>query len=168
MSQKMTKSKLIDQIRAERASLEAVISGLTDKQMELPGVQGEWSVKDIIVHVTVWEQRGINWIRAVAKGERPRIPMPGYTWRDQATLNLKTYQENQDRPLQDVLADFQQSFPVLVKEIETITEERLDTTYQGDWTRDQLISGWHIAAWRFWHYRSHREHIQRWLQEQAS
>lgn len=166
--QKLTKQELIAQLKNERARIEAILGDLTEEQLEIPGVQGEWSIKDIVAHITIWEQRGIEWIRAVAKGEKPQIPEPGYTWCDQKALNLKTYQEHKERSWQEVLNDFQQSFPLLLDEIEGISPEQLDTRFQGDWTRNQLITGWHIVAWRFWHYRSHRERIEHWLEKDQS
>jgi hypothetical protein len=168
MKQKITKKELIEELRAERARLEALLGDLTNEQMEIPGVQGEWSVKDIIAHITVWEHRGIDWLRAVANGKEPQVPEPGYTQRDQKALNLQTYQENRERPLQEILNEFKRSFPILMKEVEDIAEEQLDRTFQGEWTRDQLITGWHIAAWRFWHYRSHREHVEQWMAKNQS
>ncbi|MFX0113937.1 MAG: ClbS/DfsB family four-helix bundle protein, partial [Candidatus Hodarchaeota archaeon] len=107
MKQKITKKELIEQLRTERARLETLLEGLRTDQMEIPGVRGEWSVKDIIAHITVWERRGIEWIRAVAQGNEPQVPEPGYTYRDQEALNLQTYQESRKRPLSDVLEDFQ-------------------------------------------------------------
>ncbi|MFX0117247.1 MAG: ClbS/DfsB family four-helix bundle protein [Candidatus Hodarchaeota archaeon] len=162
MSQKMSKKDLIGQIRTVRTELEALFSKMSEKQMEMPGVQGNWSVKDIIAHITTWDRRGTKWIQSIAQGEEPQIPKAGYTWRDQAQLNQETYQKNRNRPIQDILGDFHQSFPLLMEQIEMLAEEQLEKVFQADWTRNNPISARDIVAWRYLHYQSHIRHIQAW------
>ena len=54
-TEKMTKSELLNQIRTERGQLEETLARLTHAQMLLPGVDGEWSVKDALAHISTWE-----------------------------------------------------------------------------------------------------------------
>ena len=51
----MTRHDLLDQITSERGFLEETLARLTHAQMLLPGVVGEWSVKDALAHISTWE-----------------------------------------------------------------------------------------------------------------
>ena len=46
-------------------------AGLTDEQLLLPGVTGRWSVRDIIAHVTWWEEEALKHLPLVREGGRP-------------------------------------------------------------------------------------------------
>ena len=160
----MNKKELIEQLQAERARIEALLAELSEEQVGAGGVQGDWSVKDVVAHLTTWERRGTEWIRSIVQGEEPQVPMPGYSWRDLDRLNLETYQQNRLMPWRDVLAEFQQSFPLLMEQVQALGEEQLDETFQAEWTGDQVVSARQIVAWRYLHYRSHGGHIQAWLE----
>jgi hypothetical protein len=46
-------------------------SGLTRQQLLIPGVTGNWSVRDIIAHVTWWEEEALKHLPVVKAGRRP-------------------------------------------------------------------------------------------------
>ena len=55
----MTKAEFLDRLRSGRAEWDALIAQIDEAQMTEPGVVGDWSVKDIIAHVT-WSERVIR------------------------------------------------------------------------------------------------------------
>jgi hypothetical protein len=46
-------------------------SGLSPSILITPGVTRSWSVKDIIAHVTTWEEEALKHLPAILKGGRP-------------------------------------------------------------------------------------------------
>src|ERR1700682_1569184 len=52
-----TKKVLLESIRSERARLMEAIEGLSDAALLEPGVVGDWSIKDILAHLSAWERR---------------------------------------------------------------------------------------------------------------
>jgi uncharacterized protein (DUF305 family) len=46
-------------------------SGLSDGQLLLSGVTGQWSVRDIIAHVTWWEEEALEHLPLIRTGGRP-------------------------------------------------------------------------------------------------
>lgn len=46
-------------------------AGLSDAQLLLPGVTGQWSVRDIIAHVTWWEEEALEHMPRIREGTRP-------------------------------------------------------------------------------------------------
>ena len=47
-----TKTEILSIIKRERENLESLLAGLTDAQLIEPGVEVDWSIKDILVHFT--------------------------------------------------------------------------------------------------------------------
>jgi hypothetical protein len=37
-------------------------------------VTGDWSIKDIVAHLTAWEERLVAWLEAIAHGTSPELP----------------------------------------------------------------------------------------------
>ena len=159
-------NELISQLQLERSWIEGLLAKLTEEQMEMPGVEGDWAVKDIIAHLTIWERRGTQWIEwatAVAQGVAVNVPQAGYSAKDVDRLNLETYQQNKDRPLEDILEEFKRSFAPLIKQVQALRENDLEKTVQADWTDGKLVTVAEIVAWRYWHYHHHRKKIEVWI-----
>ena len=157
----MNKIELLDIIRVERARLEASLGQLDEAYMSRPGVEGEWSIKDSLAHITAWEQRLVSWLRAASSGEIPAVPVPGdldYVHR----LNWQIFVENQHRPLHEVLADSHRSFQQVLTEVEAISEADLTTPLQAGWARGETRLAL-IAANTYEHYQEHLEPIRAWL-----
>src|SRR5690348_2615157 len=104
----MTPDELMARIRKDRASFAALWAGLTDEQMtRRPGPQSDWSVKDLIAHIAAWEKRMLDNGEQLRKGE-PLIPRP-----DIDAVNVDIFTMNKDRPLADVVAQFDAQMPML-------------------------------------------------------
>lgn len=58
----MKKQQVIDKIELAWQEFQAAVAGLTPEQMLQPGAVGEWSVKDILAHVSAWEQEAIKYL----------------------------------------------------------------------------------------------------------
>ena len=65
------KAELLAAIQEERAHLERLLSPLSEEQLCQPVLGGQRSVKDILAHLTAWEQRCISWVEAGLRGETP-------------------------------------------------------------------------------------------------
>jgi hypothetical protein len=159
------KDELLEAIQTERNHFEALIAPLSDEQMCQPALGGQRSVKDILAHITAWEQRCIGWIEAGLRGETPARPEPGYAWEDIDLLNEHTYLEHQHRPLQDVLADSHRSYQQLLEQVRTLSEEDLVDPERFPWTEGELLA-WYIGANSFEHYHEHGDEIYAWLHSQ--
>ena len=52
----MDKQQLLKKLEKAWAAIKESYAGLSDSQLTEPGVMGNWSVKDILAHVTTWEE----------------------------------------------------------------------------------------------------------------
>ncbi len=164
MSQEMSKSKLMDMIRSERESLEEIIRELNEGQMLEPSLDENWSIKDILAHITTWEKRMVRWLEEAQRGESPQILPPGMTWDDLDLWNEQTYIENQNIPLPKVLSDFHSSFVQVLRTVESVSEENLIDPDRFEWRSGKPL--WQmVSANTHWHYADHRAQIAAWLGE---
>ena len=67
----MTTHDLLKRFDRAWADFEESYAGLSDARMLEPGVQGQWSVRDILAHVTTWEEEALKHLPLVLAGGRP-------------------------------------------------------------------------------------------------
>ena len=158
----MSKSGLLKSIRSGYEVFKELLAEFNREQLTRPGVIGEWSVKDIVAHIVVHEQRMIQWAGERLRGEMPRAPQPYDMPEDElAVVNERIYRENRDRSLQDVLHDLDQAHAEAMALVDAAAEEDLMDPH-----RFQLKGGEPlreaIAANTFQHYEEHSRDIRAW------
>jgi hypothetical protein len=157
LDEAMGKDELLSALKEERAHLRAMLAKLDDAQMVTPGVQGNWSVKDILTHISVWDRRGTRWVKTATEGQMPEIPGPGLNRQDFDRLNHQTYLENRGRPLAEVMEEFNESYGELCEQVEALSEGVAGRPIMGE-----------LISWRYKHSRRHRGHIREWLDDLTS
>ena len=66
-------------------------AGLSDLQLMQPAVTGAWSVRDILAHVTTWEEEALTHLPLIQKGGTPPRYSVRYGGIDAFRLRLDTY-----------------------------------------------------------------------------
>ena len=110
MDAQIDKATLLNNVRSERARLDALLVTFTDEQLARPGAEGDWSVKDVIAHITWHEREIVRMLRARSLEEGVASEWWGLPTHER---NRAIYEANQDRPLQDVLAESRQVYAEL-------------------------------------------------------
>lgn len=67
----MNTQQLLDRLDGAWKDFEESYAGFSDADLLIPGVTGEWSVRDIIAHVTWWEEEALTHLPLVLEGGRP-------------------------------------------------------------------------------------------------
>ena len=52
-------------------AFKASYAGLSDAQLVKPGVTGDWSVRDILAHVSAWEEEALTHLPLILEGGTP-------------------------------------------------------------------------------------------------
>jgi len=63
--------KLLKRLDTAWMAFKESYAGFTDTQLLEPGVTGDWSVRDIIAHVTTWEEEALTHLPLIIAGGRP-------------------------------------------------------------------------------------------------
>jgi hypothetical protein len=154
-----TKQELIDNIQRGYDLLNTALKSLTPEDMLATEREGQWSVKDHLVHLAMWRRKAL----ADAQ-ERPAWEGLGITQKDMQEndidgINALIYQHWHTRSLQDVLDAFHVSHSALVYQVEKTPEERLFKPYTaiGADTPQCLVDG--IASNTYEHDLEHLGYI---------
>lgn len=166
MNEQMSKTRILELIQSGRKALQETLEGMSAAQMTEPGVESDWSVKDILVHIAVWEGMMVGWVEESLRGEIPDRPPPGKTWDDLDGLNAQIYVDNKDKALDEVRWDFQASHQRALRMVQAMPEEDLLDPRRFEWLQGDPM--WHlVAANTWWHYKEHHEAISDWLAEKS-
>lgn len=120
----MKKEQLLKKIDAAWDMFIASYADLSDEQLLEPGVVGDWSIKDIIAHVTVWEDEAFKHLPFILKDEKP----PLYSVKDGGIdANAMMTERKRKLSLAEVLKEQDQTHRRIVAYIETLPEEQFTT-----------------------------------------
>jgi hypothetical protein len=59
----MTKARLLNLMRTERARWEDALAQVPSEQMTRSGIEGEWSAKDVVAHISQYDRGLLDWLR---------------------------------------------------------------------------------------------------------
>jgi hypothetical protein len=167
VNDQMNKAQLLSRIQTARAPLDAMLAQLTDEQMTQPGVEGKSSVKDILAHITTWEQHCVRRLQAALHDGKAEVYVvaPGEPDGTDA-VNELMFEKNQQLSLRQVLSDFHQSLQEVLQTVERISEKALL-----DPIGLAQVFGYPvervIGSDTFVHYPEHIESIRTWLENQG-
>jgi hypothetical protein len=156
----MNKDRLLKYVQIAYADIEQTVSTLNDIQMTQLGVEGEWSMKDLIGHLTYWQQREANFLKQ-ARGLTVDRHYPNV---DVDSQNSIAYAENRNRPLDEILEDYRRSYRDIVEEVKALSEADLMETKRFAWTEGEELWG-SIAGETYLHAGEHMPAVRKWLDQ---
>lgn len=154
----MTMNEVLNKLRIGRSEWEAMLARVDATRMTEPGVLGDWSVKDVIAHVTWGEREMVPLFR-----DRELVGSP--LWRlTTDARNAAMVEESRSKSLAQVLAEARDVWPELLAALEGITDAELnDPAHFKDMPADWVP--WQILAGNTYdHYLEHLEPIRNWLE----
>ena len=153
------KAELLDIIQAGYNQFETLLASLNEEQMMIPGVNGSWSVKDNLAHLTVWQDHLLSQLEGILTNHKPPEFLPGLSTDDEE--NEYIYQENKDRPLAEVQTAFRASYQRVLAAVQSLSEETLNVP--SPWSTSGNPIWPLIVGETYGHYEEHGSIIQRWL-----
>jgi len=165
MNKHLTIAQLLEVMRSARSNWEALLAEAGEAHLTEPGVEGDWSLKDIIAHVTYYETWAAECVTAIRRGEP--LPHSEYKGLNIDERNALIYERNRARSLADVLHDSQLSFQRNLDAVQGLRDEdlyavELTRAYGVDWTVHDLLEGD-----AFEHYNDHITSVRAWLDRVA-
>lgn len=122
MTDKWTKAGALAALQAGRSQWEAVLAQVGDTWMTEPLQAGEWAIKDIIAHITWYEQQTALVLQPHAG------PGPDRNWLWAFTAekrNMILFTADRDLPLPDVCAAAHEAYGQLVAAVQALTVANL-------------------------------------------
>jgi hypothetical protein len=150
----MTKAEFLRNVREEHERWISVLERLDATAMLEPRLPGDRTAKDVVAHVSWYEQQAAGIVRQ-------RALRGSELWeRSQEERNAVIFAENRGRTLEDVLAEAERVFAELWELLQTLDEEELhDASRFADMPADWPPWGV-LADNTYEHYKGHIPELQ--------
>jgi hypothetical protein len=150
----MNKSELINSLEESREKFLDLLELLDEDDLLTPNAASDWSIKDLLVHLTMWEAQLITLIWQLKSGQKPTtIHFAGLS---DDEINQKWYTENINRPLEFVLDDFYAVRDQTIRRVGEMSERDLTDPNRYPWLKGKTL--WKIVAESSFEHE--QEHIQ--------
>ncbi len=118
---RMSPDDVVAEIKLERAKFAENWAGLTPEQMvALPGPQDDWSVKDLMAHITWWEDYIVRMSEALTAGQTFSSVS------DYDAKNAEILVSSQQRSLDDILNAFKAMGETVIATVERLSDTQLN------------------------------------------
>lgn len=131
----MKRGELLAALVAARARLDAALEGMSLDELTAPGRVGDWSVKDLLAHVTAWDVDLLTNLGKVKRGQKP-----GRTQWDPAGIQAQNdawQAEMKNRPLERVLNDYDGVHEQLLRVVRGLSDAELEAPT--DWLQGRPL-----------------------------
>lgn len=152
----MTKQQLLDKLEQAWADLKASFAGLSEAQMTTPGVTGGWSVKDILAHVTTWEEEALRMMPVILEDKTPPRYADQYGGLD--AFNAQMSAQKRDLSLAEVLTQLDATHRRLIEYVQRAPDDQI--------TRETRFRR-RLRLDTYSHYPEHARAIRAWRAQNA-
>jgi hypothetical protein len=134
----MNKEEILDQLDNSREQMLVLLQTLSDEALLQPGVMGDWSVADILVHLTAWESELVTALLQINKGKKPGRWLAANA--DVGAYNAGRYAENKGRDLDRVFADWHNVRLKLEEWLDSFSEYDLSSAKRYRWAKNHSLA----------------------------
>ena len=160
----MKKAELLNWLQEKYQEWEGFLDQIGPTRMEQAGVNGDWSMKDIVAHLTGWNRWLVARFQAAGRNEpEPPPPWPAHL-ETEDEINAWIYESNRGRSVREVLEETHQVHQQLLAVIEGLPDdvriERIEPAYYLVW-----VDGKRFPASEFFdHFHDdHEPDVRAWL-----
>jgi hypothetical protein len=151
----MDKQRLLKHLEKAWAAIKESYGGLSDSRLTEPGAMGDWSVKDILTHVTTWEEEALKYLPLIIAGGRP----PRYSrYGGIDGFNAQMTEQKRGLALSEVLWQLDETHRRLLDYIRSVPEEHF--------TRETRFRH-RLRLDTYSHYPQHAKVIREWRERQV-
>jgi len=115
----MDKLTFMNKVKQAREEWVSLLAEVGKARMTEPGLPGGWSVKDVIAHITWYEREMIGMLKAMALEGSDLWQLP------HDERNVPIYEQNKNRPLEEVLSEAEQVYDQISEAIASLSEDEL-------------------------------------------
>jgi hypothetical protein len=151
----MNKAELLANIRAGRLQLDVSLARLSEEQMLVPALHGDWSIKDLIAHFGFWEGRIVTLYGQLSRGVEPAADEPALD-----ELNAQAYAQHRAQTLDEVRREERATYLQLLAIAVNAPDDDLFNPQRFAWTQGQPFAEW-IVNNTYGHYEEHQADLDR-------
>ncbi len=148
-----SRAKILNALRRSRRALEDALASVPEDRTDEPGVVVDWSVRDLIGHVTTWEQVVIDALRRFLTDRDAEAVVTWANVDNVDGLNARESRRKRDLSLVQLREEFSESHAQLVALLSEFPE--------GELAREEVEKRVRVDTYD--HYAEHTAHILEWL-----
>jgi len=148
------RARLLAQIDQAWRELKESYSDLLEAELTEPGVAGQWSVKDILAHISTWEEESLKYLPLISEGGNPPLYK---TYGGIDAFNALMNERKRALSLSEVLSQLDETHRRLVGLVQSVPEGQLGA--QTRFCRRLRLD-------TYGHYREHARAIREWRDKQ--
>jgi hypothetical protein len=118
----MERQQLLIKLDKAWAAFKESYAGLSDSQLTELGVVDNWSVKDILAHVTTWEEEALKYLPLIIMGGRP--PRYSIEYGGIDAFNAKMTEQKRGLSLSEVLRQLDETHRRLIDYVQSTPNEQ--------------------------------------------
>lgn len=160
----MNKAEVIKALQEGREAFLESLEGLDDETQLRSGVVGEWSVKDLLFHLTMWEAELVKLLWQVSQGQVPTtIHFTDATLDD---TNLAWNRLGESRSLEQVWQDFHAVRRQTIQRVKALADQDFGNPARFRWLAGRPLEDW-VADNAHRHEAEHADQIRAWRENLA-
>ena len=147
----MKRERLIERLETRWRELHDAIQGLPRHSLMEPGVVGRWSIRDVLAHISTWEEEAMKALLVILEGG----PLPRYStlYGGIDAFNAQAQERKQDLNLEEVFAELEETHQRLLS--------LLDGVPDAAFARESRFLR-RLRQDTYGHYREHARQILAW------
>ena len=159
----MNKEAILAALETSREDFLDSIEGLSDDRLQQPGVVGDWSIKDLMIHLTRWEAELVKLLWQARQGKSPSSAHFSSIAVDE--INDRWFQESHNRSFDLALEDFHGIRNQTIRRVEEFSDKELTDPKRYAWLKEVPLWQW-IAGDSFEHETEHTAQILTWKKKE--
>jgi len=146
----MTKQEIINFLKEDHEKMEFVVESLHKEEMLDYRFQGNWNGKDILVHLTSWNNELTKSCDLLLKNEKPWFVAERFKTK-QLETEFNTLQVTMKKSLsyEDVIEEWQRSFKGLIDKIDSLEEDELNFSTDYFWPGGDPVTVKSLFEYRY-------------------
>ncbi len=150
----MKRERLYERLESRWRELHDAFEGLSDEGLLEGGVVGPWSVRDVLAHVTTWDEEALKALPVIVEGGR--VPRYSDLYGGIDAFNALVQGRKRGLSLEQVLTELEETHRRLLSYLDGVPDAAFAT--EGRFLR-------RLRQDTYGHYREHAEQIRAWREK---
>ncbi len=159
----MDKTELLEALEDSRQEMIELLDGVPEEWMTEPGVVGDWSIKEVLDHLSHWEGQLVTLLFQAKRGvAKPTTPHFGTESVDE--VNKRWAEASKERALDMIWQDWMGVRKQTIRRVSEMSDQDLNDPKRFPWQEGVPLYEW-IQNDSFGHEEGHADQIRQWLEK---
>lgn len=140
----MNKAELLEKIEQSQANFLEHLEPFSEEELIAPDLPNGWSIKDVLVHLMLWEAELIKLLFQAQQGRIPQSLL--ISNENDEVINGRWYHTHKDRDLEQALKDFDTIRDQTIRRVEAFSDSDLTNPRRFRWLDNKPLYQWVLTS----------------------